>query len=247
MRIGLLIPSRERLNLKLTLISSIITTVNDINNIELYFGIDEDDPTLDIAEKISKAIPFVKIHVIKNNGKFIGINRIWNQLAAKAVHTCNIFGYIGDDMIFRTKNWDQHILSEFNDNNLPKDQIKLVHCDDGHQGSRLSVNAFVHQKYYEVMGYFCREEFLINYSDSWMYQTFNAFNRITYRSDILIEHNHWIFGNRKKDNTANRMLSNNHDRISDMLWQQLRVEHHKDVEKLGKYLNIDPDWTKVDK
>ena len=26
-------------------ISSIITTVDDINNVDLYFGIDEDDPT----------------------------------------------------------------------------------------------------------------------------------------------------------------------------------------------------------
>ena len=46
MKLGLLIPSRERLNLKLTLISSIITTVDDIDNVTLYFGIDEDDPTL---------------------------------------------------------------------------------------------------------------------------------------------------------------------------------------------------------
>ena len=34
MKISLLVPSRERLNLKLTLISSIITTVNNIDNVE---------------------------------------------------------------------------------------------------------------------------------------------------------------------------------------------------------------------
>jgi hypothetical protein len=80
MKISLLVPSRERLNLKLTLISSIITTVSDINNVELIFGIDEDDPTRDTVYKIASAIPFVKIVDIKNNGKFIGINRIWNIL-----------------------------------------------------------------------------------------------------------------------------------------------------------------------
>ena len=37
---------------------------------------------------------------IKNEGKFIGINRIWNTLA----EWCDddVFGYIGDDMIFQT-------------------------------------------------------------------------------------------------------------------------------------------------
>ena len=65
-KISLLVPSRERLNLKLTLISSIITSVHDINNVELIFGIDADDPTLEIVQKIAIAIPFVKIIVIEN-------------------------------------------------------------------------------------------------------------------------------------------------------------------------------------
>ena len=103
-KISLLVPSRERLNLKLTLISSIITTVSDINNVELIFGIDEDDPTRDIVYKISKAIPFIKIIDIQNEGKFIGINRIWNLLFPHAEG--DILGYVGDDMIFKTQNWD---------------------------------------------------------------------------------------------------------------------------------------------
>lgn len=244
MRIGLLIPSRERLNLKLTLISSIITTVNSIDNVNLHFGIDADDPTLNMAHKIANAIPFIKIHVIENGGKFIGINRIWNTLARQ--NDDDIFGYIGDDMIFRTPDWDVKILEQFNSTNCPKDQIKMVHCWDGYQGEKLSVNAFVHRKYYEVMGYFCRPEFLINYSDSWMYQSFKAFNRIKYLPDIYIEHNHWIFGKRPRDGTANRMLSDNHDKISDQLWASLRPQHFEDIKKLGKYLNIEPDWSKVD-
>jgi len=200
----------------------------------------------EIAEKISKAIPFVHIVPIHNEGKFIGINKIWNILAKEAAKTHDIFGYIGDDMIFRTQNWDISVINEFDTINVcPIDQIKLVHCDDGHQGSRLSVNAFVHKKYYEVMGYFCREEFPINYSDSWMYQTFNAFNRITYLKDILIEHNHWVFGSRKRDKTADRMLSENKDKISDALWLSLAPEKEKDIKKLGVYLKIEPDWSRV--
>ena len=113
-KISLLVPSRERLNLKLTLISSIITTVKNINNVELIFGIDEDDPTKNIVKKISDAIPFVKIIDIQNNKKFIGINKIWNLLYPHAEG--NILGYIGDDMVFKTENWDEKIIDEFNQN-----------------------------------------------------------------------------------------------------------------------------------
>ena len=244
MKIGLLVPSRERLNLKLTLISSIITTVSDIDNVLLYFGIDDDDPTKEIVEKISKAIPFVKVINISNEGKFIGINRIWNILAENCQE--DIFGYIGDDMIFKTRGWDDRILNEFNSKNCPSDKIQMVHCNDGFRGAEISVNAFVHRKYYEVLGYFTRPEFLINWSDQWMWQSFKAFDRIKYIDDILIYHNHWIFGGRQRDKTADRMLSDNHDRISDKLWYELTPERVKDVKTLSQYLNLQPEWKYVD-
>lgn len=241
-KISILVPSRERLDLKLTLISSIITTVSDINNVELIFGIDEDDPTREIAYKIADAIPFVKIIDIQNEGKFIGINKIWNILYPYAIG--DILGYIGDDMIFRTKGWDLEILKEFK--TAPEDNIKLVHCFDGTRTQdEISVNAFIHKQYTDVLGYMCREEFLINWSDQWMYQTFKAFNRVTFRPDIYIHHNHWIYGQRAKDKTAERMLSDNKDKISDALWESLRPQRHNDVEKLSTYLNITPDWSKV--
>ena len=84
--------------------------MSDIQNVELVFGIDKDDPTRDIVYKIAAAIPFVRIVDIENNGKFIGINRIWNILAANTEN--EIFGYIGDDMIFKTPDWDIQILEE---------------------------------------------------------------------------------------------------------------------------------------
>jgi hypothetical protein len=243
-KISLLVPSRERLNLKLTLISSIITSVDDINNVELIFGIDKDDPTRDIVYKIAEAIPFVKIVDIKNDGKFIGINKIWNLLYPHA--TGDILGYIGDDMIFMTPGWDSKIIDELT-NKLPEDKIKLVHCYDGYRDKdEISVNAFIHKKYTEILGYMCRGEFLINWSDQWMYQTFKAFDRVKYRRDIHIQHNHWVFGQRSKDKVAERMLSDQHDSKSDALWYGLVDERIADVKKLSEYLKLEPNWEKVD-
>jgi len=149
-------------------------------------------------------------------------------------------------MIFKTPGWDTRVLSEFNADSCPEDKIKMVHCNDGFRGHEISVNAFVHRKYYDVLGYFTRPEFLINWSDQWMWQSFKAFDRIKYIDDILIYHNHWIFGGRDRDETANRMLSDNHDSISDKLWYELTPERIKDVRKLSKYLDLTPEWKYVD-
>jgi len=248
MKIGLLMPARERLNLNLTLISSIITTVNDINNVVLYMGIDDDDPTKEIQHKIAAAIPFVKIIPIHNNKQFIGLGKIWNELARHSNE--EIFGYIGNDMIFRTKDWDVKILEEFNKQNCPQDNIKLVHCHDGYRNGELCVNAFIHRKYYEVIGYFIREEFKINWSDQWLMQVFSAFDRTKYRPDILIEHNHWVFSKRNIDSTGIRMMQAdkdiNNQSVSDPLWYTLVNERIAEVKKLGQYLGKDPNWKVVD-
>ena len=52
MKISILVPTRERMNHRLTLIFSILSTVDDINNVDIYFGVDKDDPTLETIKKI---------------------------------------------------------------------------------------------------------------------------------------------------------------------------------------------------
>lgn len=243
MKIAILVPSRERMNNRLTLISSIVTTVKDINNVKIYLGVDEDDPTLPLAKKLENAFPFLSIIEIKNEGKFLGLGKLWNILANNSNE--EIISMIGDDMAFRTQNWDEQILQEFA--SMPTDQIKAVHCNDDMHKSKLAVNLFCHRKYMEVMGGFMREEFRINWVDQWLHQVFNSVGRLTYRGDIMIEHRHWALGKSNRDNTVKRMFeADGPNKISDKLWYDLTDERIKDVEKLAKYLNVTPDWTKVD-
>jgi len=254
-KISLLVPSRERLNLKLTLISSLISSCDDISNIELVFGTDEDDPKKATIERICDNTSFARTITINNNGKFIGINRIWNTLFEQT--ESDIVGYIGDDMAFMTPGWDTEIINEFTGENLPDDKLKLVHCYDGYrQRDEICVNAFTTRKYYDTVGYFTRPEFLINWSDQWMYQSYKAFNRVKYRRDIHIQHNHWVLGFRQPDNVAARMHASldttdlnkagNIEKHSNEQWTTLRQEHKDEIEKLSKYLNMPPNWSVVD-
>jgi len=242
MKISILVPTRERMNNRLTLLLSILTTANDINNVNIYYGVDKDDPTLETIKKVALAIPCLKIVEIENGGEFLGLGKLWNLLVDNS--TEEIISMIGDDMVFKTKDWDLEILKEFE--NGPPDNIKAIHCNDDCHGAKLAVNLFCHRKYAEVLGGFMREEFKINWVDQWLHQVFSAFNRLTYRGDIMIEHRHWVLGKNVHDKTAERMAIADVNKISDKLWYSLKDERIKDVEKLSTYLNIIPDWSKVD-
>jgi hypothetical protein len=242
MKIAILVPSRERMNQRLTLLTSIITSVADINNVNIYFGVDVDDPSRDMIYKVASAIPCVKVVDIDNQGKFIGLGKMWNICVDNSSE--EIISMIGDDMVFLTPRWDEMLLEEFK--NMPADCIKAVHCNDLCHGAKLAVNLFCHRKYAQVLGRFMREEFKINWVDQWMHQLFNAFGRISYRGDIVIEHRHWVLGKGKRDKTAERMAVADVDKISDKLWYSLVNERIKDVKILATYLKQVPDWSKVD-
>ena len=243
MKIAILVPSLERMNRRLTLLTSIITTVSDINNVNIYFGVDMDDPTRDMIYNVSRAIPCVKIVDIDNKGEFIGLGKMWNICTDNS--TEEIISMIGDDMVFRTPNWDIEIIKEFTED-CPEDKIKAVHCNDDCHGAKLAVNLFCHRKLVDVTGRFMREEFKINWVDQWLHQLFNAFGRLKYRGDIMIEHRHWVLGKDKRDNTAERMAVADVNKISDKLWYDLVQERIDDVKMIAKYLNTQPDWSVVD-
>ncbi len=240
--IALLVPTRNRLNLQLTLISSIITTVKDINNVTLYFGVDLDDPTRDIIYKIAKAIPFIKIVDIEPKGKQTNIHSIWNVLAN--ISTEPIISMVGDDFIFRTQNWDEKIIEEFNEQNLPVDKIKSVYCWDGQRKGELAVNIFTHREYLKyTAGKFLSETYLLNWSDQDIDVTFRALKRLKYRGDIEIFHNHYVFGGRQMDETSKKMAERDGDKSqTDAKWGPDEINRVERVLRIARATGITPDF-----
>jgi len=243
MKIALLIPSRERIAMKRNLIASILATVDDINNVNLYFGIDDDDPTGDEVIKMSNEHPFIKVVPIHNNGKFLGLGVLWN-LVLKASNE-EIIAMIGDDMIFLTPKWDTKILEEFNENNCPKDNIKMVYCYDGRHGWKLAVNAFVHRNYTAITGYFMREEFKVDFIDLWLHQIFASLGRLKYRGDIHIDHRHWSFGKSVRDNVVKNLRGNNYPAMSQKMWIETKDERIKEANKIAQVIGSSVDLSKI--
>ena len=224
-KIALLVPSRERIANKANLVNSIISTVSNLDNVVLYFGIDDDDPTKNDVRKMFKNYPWIKMVEIHNDGRFLGLGRLWNLCAMESKD--EILGMIGDDMVFSTKNWDVEILKEFDGT----DNFKMVYCHDGRHGKKIAVNSFIHRKYIELTGHYAKEEFMADFIDLWLQQIFRSFDRLIFREDILIEHRHWAFGKAAKDDVAKNLGS--FSTMGKKTWMETLPERIREAELIS--------------
>ena len=242
MKIALLCPTRNRMNKLLTLISSLLTTVKDPNNICLVLGVDEDDPALEHYEYLARNTKFVELVIFQNHGKFLGLSTMWN-IMSKNKTTCDIHAMVGDDMVFMTKDWDEKIIDEFK--NGPKDKILMVHCNDGMRGKGnkyenirpFCVNFFVHKNYFNTVDYFV-EPYIPNiHQDTWTQHVFDAIGRTKYRHDILIKHLHFSETGEKADS-----VTENLEKLREGIWNNNKWfdKYHKeinaDIKKLLNYI-----------
>jgi len=246
MKIALLVPSRERIDLKKRIIQSLLSTTNSPDNFTLYFGVDDDDPQRDLAIDLSRQYNFVKVVGIHNNGKFIGLGKIWNILARTS--TEEIISMIGDDMEFKSRDWDIKIIEEFTGDNLPKDKIKMVFANDLHWGANLATNHFLHRKYMDINGYYTREEFQSWGVDPWIHQVFSSMGRVKYRGDIIIEHKQFNLGKAGKepDSVTKKMSANGYGGRQE-IWNRTVSERLAEVRRFHYYLGIAYDPNKIRK
>lgn len=208
MKISLLCPSRERLNKFITFTSSVFATVNNINNVEIILGVDDDDPKIDSYKRIAGNLDFVTLIVFKSKlFKEEGLSGLWNKMAAEC--TGNIIAMVGDDMIFRTNDWDKKIIETFKEQ---RDNIYLVHCNDGMRGpgnkyatvEPLAVNSFIHRDYVDAVGRYVQTEEPNIFQDTYLDTLFRTLGRKIYYHDIMIKHLHFSEGG-TKDATSERL------------------------------------------
>jgi hypothetical protein len=232
MKIALMCPTRNRMNKLLTLISSLITTVNNPENVLLVLGVDEDDPAKKYYTYLEKNVSIVKVVEFKNNGKFLGLSTMWNTMAEKV--DADIYAMIGDDMLFKTQNWDEEVIKEFV--NGPKDKIIMVHCNDGMRGPDnqyaqvppLCVNFFIHKNYVQTAGYFVEPYMENTHHDTWTQIVFDSLGRTVYRHDILIKHLHYSVTDNSQD-----PVSQNLEELRKGIWdsRQFVETYKKEIEE----------------
>jgi hypothetical protein len=219
LKISILCPTRGRPENVKRLMESIISTSAEVP--ELLFYVDEDDD----------AFPHIAddyVHLVR--GPRITLSQCWNELAKVA--TGDILMFCGDDVVFKTKNWDVLVRNAFR--RIP-DKIAFVHGDDGCYGSKFGTHGFVHRNWVEAVGYLLPPYFSSDYGDTWLNEVANSIHRRAF-VPMITEHMHFLFGKAELDQThKERMERGDRDNVK-QLYEDLAPKRAEDAEKLKAFM-----------
>jgi hypothetical protein len=223
MKISVLCPTRGRPQEVKNMLASLRETSSVVP--EVVFYVDKDDSTF----------PYDLVGYKPNNvivGERILMTEMWNRCAEVA--TGEILMLSGDDMLFKTKGWDDQVRRAFA---AFPDRLIMVHGDDGLHGNRFGTHCFLHRAWVDAVGYFSPPYFSSDYGDTWINDVFNALDRRIFLP-IVTEHLHPITGKRKPDKTdMDRLERHKRDNVT-QLYKELEAERIADIKKVAARLNI---------
>lgn len=185
---SLILPTRNRSQQVYRLFESIKQTTLNLENIEVILYTDDDDLE---SQKIS-CDTFSVVKIIQERGKTMGeITRIcYSKSSGKYIMLLN------DDVIFRTKDWDDKVLDAFS---KFKDEIALVYGDDLYQGKKMASFPVLSRVVCDLMGSICPLEYKRIFIDVHIFDIFKklqklGYSRIVYLEDVIFEHLHYDAG-----------------------------------------------------
>lgn len=219
--ITLLVATRKRPLLLQRMFDSAIETAKYPDLIEMSVYVDNDD--LATQEHLKTMKGNIQVTV----GERIVLSDIPNKAYKKA--SADILMGCSDDLIFRTKDWDEKVINIFNQY---EDKIVLVFPDDLNQRDRLAILFFLHRKWVETLGYFLPPYYSCDMADVWMDEIAKALNRRIYLHDIVIEHMHYSIGKAPFDETYAETRARGHRDNVWQLYNQHRDKRLEDIQKL---------------
>jgi len=192
--------------------------------IEACFYIDDDDL---VSEEVIKEIgqKYVK-------GPRIVLSEMWNE--AYKLATGDIIGHLGDDIIFRTPDWDTLVRNKIE--SFP-DKIAFVYGKDGYSPDTFGTHGFIHRNWINATGYFLPPYFSSDMNDVWLNDVAKEIGRHFLIPEIYTEHMHFINGKAEKDQThLDRLERGERDKVWD-IYNSKESERHEDARKLKEVMS----------
>lgn len=220
--ISLLLPTRGRPDNLRRLHRSVLDTATVRPEFSVY--VDDDDPeSASVANDLDMLVTV---------GPRIVLSQMWN-MASRSAHG-DILMHCGDDLIFRTHEWDSIVEEEFN---KCADKILFVHGSDmsgnSHNGG---THGFLHRKWIDIVGYFVPPIFSCDYNDTWLNWVADSLGRRVYLPDLVTEHMHPSFGKAELDQTHLDRIARGHRDDVVRLWESTEHLRIRDAELLRTYM-----------
>ena len=220
--ISVCVPSRIRPQNMSRLVESVYAT--STTPVEVLFRLDLDDEASIVeAVRLGMTYPMVR-HVAAERGV---LSDLWNDAAA--ISTGEILMMCGDDIVFRTADWDKKVLDAFDQ--YP-DRIALVYGNDLIQHERLATHPFIHRRWYEAVGYLVPNGFSCDWCDMWLNEVAIALGRRHYLPDVITEHMHPVMGKARLDESHRERIARGRRDNVRALYEARADERAADVEKL---------------
>tara|TARA_R110001592_G_scaffold54783_2_gene167816 strand:+ start:4649 stop:5344 length:696 start_codon:yes stop_codon:yes gene_type:complete len=226
MKISLLCPTRKRPTFMKELWESAQLNAHFKQDIELIFYIDSDDTeSIEMCKSLG-----TNVHAIIDERGDGNLSVMWNRCYERA--SADIVMHCGDDIRFRTVNWDKIVIDEFDKYN---DKIVLIYGTDGIRKDDLATHSFLHKNWVETVGYFLPPYFSSDMNDYWLTTVARNIKRLI-KVNIYTEHLHPAVGKHELDITHQERIERGARDNVRSLYNSKENERDMDCKKLLKFI-----------
>ena len=229
--ISIIFPTRYRHNNVKELLDTLQNTVKYKARCEVCIYFDDDD--VDTINKCKEFINNYDITVKYIVGPRLVLSQLWNE-AYEKLATGTIIMQCGDDIRFRTPDWDEVVYNAYNKFD---DKILLVFGNDGIAFEKLATHSFVSRKWIEVSGMWLPPYFASDFNDVWLDEVARKVGRIQYFPDLYFEHMHVLVKKAVEDMNTRERLARHTQQNPKKIYDSTISERNQHVSKLLQYIN----------
>jgi hypothetical protein len=217
---SVLIPTRGRLSALVSMMQSCLDMAESPAKIQfcLYIDRDDDSYNLDTLKKITSDILVLR-------GPRMSLSLMFNSLLTIA--TGEFFFWSGDDVIFKTKNWDGELQKSIL---RWSDKLGVAYANDMADYPQLYATiGMVHYEWVSLFGYLFTPHMKDNGIDFWISEVARRGNRLSLCENVKIDHRQYRQGKSSFDSTyADRR--NDHQTYDVLeLYRVLKFQRRRDA------------------
>ena len=240
-QISLLIPSRGRPERLLQMIASAFATSTKsftFSSLQFCIGLDKDDSAYSTYEKLLEEASITLNIAYHISDKQMSAPDHLNAMA-KTIASGELMFALGDDVLFRTENWNKEINLLWD--KCP-DNILIAYCNNGRDGEKCE-HFILHSDWIRQTIDICPPYFRHFCVDGWVEDIAIRINRLTWLKHVIVEHMHFKYGKAQNDDTYQAVRqpigSTSVSEIDTAMYRKTDIERIKIANKLRAYID---DW-----